>query len=155
MPVLSLIQALVPLPLPPHPNLHPQIQNSSLVQALVGQLEPAGTTATQGDLDRLNLSVAPFLEKNIESLLESVDDLVAEQQKVTTYHKAVARQAQGVASWLQKRRQENQVWGGQNRGEGGEGGRQENQVGGGRTGGRGTDAGRSKPAVHHKMLCVP
>ena len=78
----------------------------------MGQLEPAGTTATQGDLDRLNLSVAPFLEKNIESLLESVDDLVAEQQKVTTYHKAVARQAQGVASWLQKRRQENQVGGG-------------------------------------------
>ena len=74
------------------------------------ELEPVHS-ATQGDLERLNLSVAPFLEKNIESLLECVDDLVAEQQKVTMYHKNVARQAQVVASWLQKRRQENQVRG--------------------------------------------
>ena len=85
-----------------------QIQNSALVQALVQELEPVNT-ATQGDLDRLNLSVAPFLEKNIESLLDCVDELVQEQQKVTTYHKSVARQAQNVASWLQKRRQENQA----------------------------------------------
>lgn len=70
-----------------------QIQNSALVQALVQELEPVNS-ATQGDLDRLNLSVAPFLEKNIESLLECVDDLVLEQQKVTLYHKNVARQAQ-------------------------------------------------------------
>jgi translation initiation factor 3 subunit H len=85
-----------------------QIQNSALVQALVQELEPVNS-ATQGDLDRLNLSVAPFLEKNIESLLDCVDEMVLEQQKVTTYHKAVARQAQTVASWLQKRRQENQA----------------------------------------------
>jgi translation initiation factor 3 subunit H len=65
--------------------------------------------ATQGDLDRLNLSVAPFLEKNIESLLDCVDDLVLEQQKVTTYHKNVARQAQQMTTWLQKRKQENQA----------------------------------------------
>lgn len=64
---------------------------------------------TQGDLDRLNLTVAPFLEKNIDALLECVDDMVTEQQKVTTYHKNVARQAQTMAAWLQKRRQENQA----------------------------------------------
>ncbi len=58
-----------------------QIQNSALVQALTAELEPVNA-ATQGDLDRLNLSVAPFLEKNIESLLECVDELVLEQQKV-------------------------------------------------------------------------
>ena len=60
---------------------------------MVQELEPVNS-ATQGDLDRLNLTVAPFLEKNIESLLECVDDLVTEQQKVTMYHKNVARQAQ-------------------------------------------------------------
>ncbi|GAX74259.1 hypothetical protein CEUSTIGMA_g1708.t1 [Chlamydomonas eustigma] len=85
-----------------------KIQNSALVQALTAELEPV-TAATQGDLDRLNLSVAPFLEKNIESLLDCVDDLVLEQQKVTTYHKNVARQAQQMTTWLQKRKQENQA----------------------------------------------
>ncbi len=85
-----------------------QIHNSALIQALTAELEPVNT-ATQGDLDRLNLSVAPFLERNIDSLLECVDDLVAEQQKVTNHHKNVARQAQAMASWLQKRRQENQA----------------------------------------------
>mmetsp|Transcript_14500 Transcript_14500/g.31531 ORF Transcript_14500/g.31531 Transcript_14500/m.31531 type:complete len:326 (+) Transcript_14500:145-1122(+) len=85
-----------------------KVQTSSLVQALIADLEPANT-ATQADFDRLNLSVAPFMEKNMESLIDCVDDLVAEQQKVTTYHKNVARQAQAMASWLQKRRQENQA----------------------------------------------
>lgn len=84
-----------------------KIQSSSLIQALAAEFEP--TSTSQGDYDRLNLSVGPFLEKNIESLLDGMDDLVMEQQKVTTYHKNVARQAQLMASWLQKRRQENQA----------------------------------------------
>lgn len=58
-------------------------------------------------MERLNLSIAPFLEKNLQSLIECADDLLAEQQKVTMYHKNVARQAQAMAAWLQKRRQEN------------------------------------------------
>ncbi len=58
-----------------------KIRNSNLVQALVADLAPA-TTATQADVERLNLSVAPFLEKNIQSLIECVDDIVQEQSKV-------------------------------------------------------------------------
>ena len=85
-----------------------KIRNSSLVQALIADLVP-DNAATQGDSDRLNLSMAPFLEKNLQSLMESVDDLMTEQQKVTMYHKNVARQAQQLAVWLQKRRQENQT----------------------------------------------
>lgn len=84
-----------------------RIRNSNLVQALVADLMPA-PTATQADVERLNLSSAPFLERNIQSLLECVDDIVAEQQKVTMYHKNVARQQQAYAVWLAKRRQENQ-----------------------------------------------
>lgn len=84
-----------------------KVQSSSLCQALAAEFEPPSTS--QGDFDRLNLSVGPFLEKNIESLLDCMDDLVMEQQKVTAYHKNVARQAQLMASWLQKRRQENQA----------------------------------------------
>lgn len=83
-----------------------KVRNSNLVQALVADLMPA-PTASQADVDRLNLSVAPFLERNIQSLVECVDDVVQEQQKVTMYHKNVAKQQQTYASWLQKRRQEN------------------------------------------------
>lgn len=83
-----------------------KIRNSNLIQALVADLAPP-VTASQADVDRLNLSVAPFLEKNIQALLECVDDLVNEQQKVTMYHKNVARQQQAFAGWLQKRKAEN------------------------------------------------
>ncbi|KXZ42312.1 hypothetical protein GPECTOR_164g154 [Gonium pectorale] len=85
-----------------------KIRNSNLVQAVVADLVPP-PTATQADVDRLNLSFAPFLERNIQSLMECVDDIVAEQHKVTSYHKAVARQQQLYASWLAKRRQDNQL----------------------------------------------
>mmetsp|Transcript_13127 Transcript_13127/g.35734 ORF Transcript_13127/g.35734 Transcript_13127/m.35734 type:complete len:340 (-) Transcript_13127:121-1140(-) len=85
-----------------------KVQNSPLAQALVAELEH-DNLATASDYDRLNLSVMPFMEKNIQSLIDCVDDLVGEQQKVTMYHKNVARQAQQVAAWLQKRRQENQA----------------------------------------------
>lgn len=40
--------------------------------------------ATANDFDRLQLSVMPFMEKNIQSLIECVDDLVGEQSKVST-----------------------------------------------------------------------
>lgn len=86
-----------------------KINNSPLIQALVSQLEPDHDSATQGDFDRLNLSMAPFLEKNMEMLIDRVDDLVAEQSKVSMYHKQLARQAQQMAAWVQKRRLENQA----------------------------------------------
>lgn len=85
-----------------------KVTSSTLTQALIAELQP-DNVSTAGDVDRLNLSVAPFMEKNIQSLIDCVDDLLAEQQKVTMYHKNVARQAQQQASWLAKRRQENQA----------------------------------------------
>jgi translation initiation factor 3 subunit H len=84
-----------------------KVRNSNLIQAMVADLMPS-TTATQSDVDRLNLSVAPFLEKNIQALIECVDDLVSEQQKMTIYHKNVARQQQAFSSWLAKRKADNQ-----------------------------------------------
>lgn len=49
-------------------------------------------SATQGDFDRLNLSMAPFLEKNIELLIDRVDDLVSEQSKVGSHAQIKAMQ---------------------------------------------------------------
>eukprot|EP00967_Tisochrysis_lutea_P097744 scaffold143697_cov19-Tisochrysis_lutea.AAC.3 len=53
-----------------------QVQNSPLAQALVAELEH-DNLATASDYDRLNLSVMPFMEKNIQSLIDCVDDLVS------------------------------------------------------------------------------
>jgi hypothetical protein len=36
----------------------------------------------QADIERLNLSIAPYAERNITSLIECLDDMVQEQQKV-------------------------------------------------------------------------
>eukprot|EP00878_Enallax_costatus_P002206 GHUV01002377.1.p1 GENE.GHUV01002377.1~~GHUV01002377.1.p1 ORF type:complete len:333 (+),score=120.44 GHUV01002377.1:148-1146(+) len=83
-----------------------KIHNSSLAQALIADLNPAAG-ATTGDLERLNLGNAAYLTKNMDNLIECMDDLLAEQQKVSMYHRNVARQQQQMAAWLQKRKQEN------------------------------------------------
>ena len=83
-----------------------KVHNSSLISAMFTECGP-DRVSSHSDADRLNLSLAPFLEKNMESLIACVNDLVAEQQNVSQYHKNVARQQQQQANWLQKRRQEN------------------------------------------------
>ncbi len=63
-------------------------------------------------LRRITHDLLPFLFQILKSVLALCCLFVvqvAEQQKVTMYHKNVARQAQQVAAWLQKRRQENQA----------------------------------------------
>mmetsp|Transcript_5500 Transcript_5500/g.7433 ORF Transcript_5500/g.7433 Transcript_5500/m.7433 type:complete len:333 (+) Transcript_5500:109-1107(+) len=82
------------------------VANSSLHATLMAQLEPE-LTANQADFDRLVLSTNPFLEKNMEFLSESLDDLQVEQQKLSYYQRSLARQQQQQAQWLQKRRAEN------------------------------------------------
>jgi len=82
------------------------VHNSALATALLGEIEPP-TVAKQIDFDKLNLSVAPAVEKNLEFINECLDEAVSEQQKVSFYHRNVARQQQQQAQWLQKRRQEN------------------------------------------------
>ena len=59
-----------------------QITNSALCQAMISELQP-DLSATAADLDRLNLSVQPFVEKNIQSMLDCIDDLMNEQQKAS------------------------------------------------------------------------
>lgn len=56
--------SLCPVPLPA-----PQLCSSPLTQALIAELQPE-QSLTASDLDRLNLSCQPFLEKNIHSLIE-------------------------------------------------------------------------------------
>lgn len=83
-----------------------RVHNSSLAQALVADLDPA-PRITEPDLERLDLGGSAYLTKTIGQLIEGVDDILSEAQKVSLYHRNVARQQQHMAQWLTKRRQEN------------------------------------------------
>ena len=57
------------------------VHSSPLATALLHSIEP-DTVADSRDFARLDLSVGPLLEKNLEFLNDCMDDIVAEQQKV-------------------------------------------------------------------------
>ena len=57
------------------------VHSSPLATALLHTVEP-NTVADGRDFARLDLSVGPLLEKNLEFLNDCLDDVVAEQQKV-------------------------------------------------------------------------
>ncbi|KAH7522892.1 hypothetical protein JRO89_XSUnG0088600 [Xanthoceras sorbifolium] len=85
-----------------------KVSNSALVSAFMTELEP-DTPVTQGDYDRLQLSTNPFLERNMEFLIECMDDLSMEQQKFQFYYRSLTRQQAQQQAWLQKRRDENKA----------------------------------------------
>jgi len=66
------------------------IHNALLVNAFLLELEESGNMDC--DFERFNLSTNPFLEKNLESLIESLDDLGAEQTKLQYWQKNLQRQ---------------------------------------------------------------
>jgi len=82
------------------------VHNSSLATALMAQLSPTAP-ALQCDFDRLTLSSEPLLEKNVEFVNECLDDMVAEQNKVSVYSRNALKQQAQMAQWLQKRKLEN------------------------------------------------
>ena len=57
------------------------VHSSPLATSLLHSIEP-DTVADSRDFARLDLSVGPLLEKNLEFLNDCLDDVVAEQQKV-------------------------------------------------------------------------
>ncbi|CAM6108845.1 unnamed protein product [Calypogeia fissa] len=83
-----------------------KISNSSLVSSVMTELE-SDAPSTQSDFDRLLLSTNPFYEKNLEFLIECMDDLGMEQQKFQYYYRNLSRQQGQQQAWLQKRRAEN------------------------------------------------
>eukprot|EP00244_Chara_vulgaris_P009815 TRINITY_DN429_c1_g1_i1.p1 TRINITY_DN429_c1_g1~~TRINITY_DN429_c1_g1_i1.p1 ORF type:complete len:355 (+),score=68.83 TRINITY_DN429_c1_g1_i1:309-1373(+) len=82
------------------------IYNSSLVAAMMTDVE-TDAYVTQCDFDRLGLSTSPFLETNMEFLIECMEDLSLEQQRIQYYQRSVGRQQAQQAAWLQRRRAEN------------------------------------------------
>ncbi|KAF3673493.1 Eukaryotic translation initiation factor 3 subunit H [Capsicum annuum] len=83
-----------------------KVSNSALISAFMTELEP-DTPVTQCDYERLQLSTNPYLERNVEFLIECMDDLSMEQQKFQFYYRNLSRQQAQQQAWLQKRRSEN------------------------------------------------
>jgi len=94
------------------------VKNPHLVTALLYDLDTTESTANVPPLiaafmrrfsrvaqefDRLDLSTNPFLEKHLEFLSESIDDLMVEQGKMLNYHRMVQRQLQQQQLLTQKK----------------------------------------------------
>ncbi|KAK9457506.1 hypothetical protein V1511DRAFT_493809 [Dipodascopsis uninucleata] len=95
------------------------IKNSHLATVLLQQLD-SPTFAKKGDpssivpsstlspnFDSLELSIDPYLEKNVELLLESVDEYYAEQGTFNYFQRQLAREQAKIQQWIQKTRSEN------------------------------------------------
>jgi len=84
-----------------------KIHNNLLTKALLWELDEIAEM--DPDFERLELSTNPFLEKNLEFLIECLDDLSQEQNKFTYHQRTIQRQLQQQAQWLQKRKTENAI----------------------------------------------
>eukprot|EP01102_Stenamoeba_stenopodia_P002380 TRINITY_DN121_c0_g1_i1.p1 TRINITY_DN121_c0_g1~~TRINITY_DN121_c0_g1_i1.p1 ORF type:complete len:349 (+),score=97.74 TRINITY_DN121_c0_g1_i1:209-1255(+) len=85
-----------------------QLRNSNLSNAALYELEDSPLWDPKANIfDSLDLSTNPFLEKNLEFLIEYIDDLSVEQNRFQYYQRNVQRQQAQLALWLQKRRAEN------------------------------------------------
>ncbi|KAK9463299.1 uncharacterized protein V1516DRAFT_697785 [Lipomyces oligophaga] len=96
-----------------------KVKNTHLATALLQSIDqPAferkgdptslisGTMLTP-NLDSLDLSIDPYLEKNAEFLIDSVDDYYAEQGTFNYYQRQLGREQTKIQQWIQKTRAEN------------------------------------------------
>lgn len=59
------------------------------------------------NLDSLDLSIDPYLEKTCDLLLESIENHQTEQNNAQYYQRSLAREQAKITAWQQKRKQEN------------------------------------------------
>ncbi|KAK9671360.1 hypothetical protein RND81_12G024800 [Saponaria officinalis] len=83
-----------------------KVSNSPLISAVMTELQTV-QPVSQCDLDRLQLSSTPYMERNLEFLIECMDDLSAEQQKFQFHYRNISRQQAQQQAWLQRRRADN------------------------------------------------
>ncbi len=99
-----------------------EIRASTLATGLLHSLSPPPsasstkltTMATNNTLDfpnfdSLDLSIDPYLEKNLEYLLDSVDDFNYEQSVLQYYQRQLSREQSKISVWQAKRKSENQL----------------------------------------------
>jgi len=82
------------------------IHNSQLVNAFLYDLQEQAIVESC-DFDRLDLSTNSFLERNLEYMIDSMDELGAEQSKLRYFQNNQQRLLAQQAAWLQKRKADN------------------------------------------------
>ncbi|KJE92905.1 eukaryotic translation initiation factor 3, variant [Capsaspora owczarzaki ATCC 30864] len=83
-----------------------QIYNTHLANALLLEWE---STHADDMFERADMPTTTLLEKNLDLLIDAIDDLNAEQNKFSAYQRTLSRYQQSLSMQLQKRRQENEA----------------------------------------------
>lgn len=78
---------------------------SSLAALEKGQLTKS--VPLTPNLDNLSLSIDPFLEKNCDLLLDSIETHHTETNNFQYYQRSLAREQNKINAWMSKRKQEN------------------------------------------------
>jgi len=86
------------------------VRNSHLSSALLLELQDeCGINANAADFSRLELHTNPFLEKQMQLLIECVDDLQQESNKLQHFERNLQRQKSAQQQYLLKKKQEAQI----------------------------------------------
>jgi len=87
-----------------------KVRNSHLSSALLLELQDeCGINANASDFSRLELHSNPFLEKQMQLLVECIDDLQQESSKLQHYERSLQRQKAAQQQYHLKKRAENQA----------------------------------------------
>jgi translation initiation factor 3 subunit H len=85
-----------------------KVRNSPLNAALLLELQDeCSVNPNASDFSRLELNTNPFLEKQLQLLIESVEDLQHESNRLQHYERSAQRQKSAQAQFLAKRQAEN------------------------------------------------
>ena len=83
-----------------------QIHNSHLVTSLLHTIEnplEKGSVALSPNFDTLDLSIDPYLEKNLEYLIDGMDEWSYEQGNLQYFQRQLTREQAKIAAWQAKR----------------------------------------------------
>ena len=82
-----------------------EIHNSHLVTSLLHTLESSPSTGPilNPNYDTLDLSVDPYLEKNLEYLIDGMDEWTYEQGNLQYFQRQLVREQTKIAAWQTKR----------------------------------------------------
>jgi len=87
-----------------------KVRNSHLSSALLLELQDeCAINANASDFSRLELHTNPFLEKQMQLLIECVDDLQQESNKLQHFDRNMQRQKSAQQQYLLKKKQEAQI----------------------------------------------
>ncbi len=93
------------LPAPPSTEARPMPLGRSSLAKEASQLR----SPLNPNLDSLDLSIDPFMEKTCDLLLDSIETHYTELNNYQYYQRQLGREQAKIASWQQKRKAENAV----------------------------------------------